>query len=223
MGPTTFPIVAEARMAERLLEVERARLARTALAGHRARGRREGPKPQASPSSWRRLLSRASTITLVACLVLGGAVMIGDQAAVASVVPVRPTFRTVMTPALVSGAWFCLPNGTCEARLDEPRVSDRRPVLVPASSSLGDGPLLGTLSLQGPDGTWTGPVATTWDDRLAGSELFTGAGQVFGGEGVFALQGTEAYVGWAFVGAWLDPMNGGPAQVGGIIYPRTRS
>jgi len=61
-------------------------------------------------------------------------------------------------------------------------------------------------------------VAATWDDRLAGSEVFSGAGQVFGGEGVFALQGTEAYEGWAFVGAWLDPMNGEPAEVGGVIY-----
>jgi hypothetical protein len=61
-------------------------------------------------------------------------------------------------------------------------------------------------------------VAATWDDRLAGSELFSGAGQVFGVEGTFALQGTEAYEGWAFVGEWWDPMNGEPAQVGGVIY-----
>ena len=215
MGPWSFPIMAEARVAERLLEAEHARLARTAAAG---RGRWEEPPPQVSPSSGRRLLARASALALVACLVLGGAVMIGDEAAVASVVPVRPTFRSVMSPALVSGEWLCLSNGYCEVRLDEPRVSDRGPAFDPAASSLGDGPLTGTFLLHGPDGAWAGPVAATWDDRLVGSEVFSGAGQVFGREGVFALRGTEAYEGWAFVGAWLDPMNGEPAQVGGVIY-----
>ena len=75
MGPWSFPIVAEARMAERLLEAERARLARTAAAGHRSRRGGNEPRPQASPSSRRRLLARASALALVACLVLGGAVM----------------------------------------------------------------------------------------------------------------------------------------------------
>jgi hypothetical protein len=131
MGPWSFPIVAEARMAERLLEAERARLARTAATGQRSRGRRERPKSHAIPSSRRRLLFGASALGLVACLVLGGAVMVGDEAAVASVVPVRPTFRIVMTPALVSGEWFCLSNGYCEARLNEPRVSDRGPAFDP--------------------------------------------------------------------------------------------
>ena len=57
MGPWSFPIVAEARMAERLLEAERARLARTAAAGQGSQGRRDEPQPQASPSSRRRLLA----------------------------------------------------------------------------------------------------------------------------------------------------------------------
>jgi hypothetical protein len=75
MGPWTFPIVAEARMAERLLEAERARLARAAAAGHRSQGRRERPKPRASRSSRPRLLVGASALALVACLLLGGAVV----------------------------------------------------------------------------------------------------------------------------------------------------
>lgn len=157
----------------------RGRAGDTAEAG---RGRDE-PRPQASPSRGRRFLARASALALVVCLVFGGSVVLGDQTAAASVVPVRPTFRSVMSPALVSGAWLCLSSGYCEVRLDKPRVGDRAPAFDPAASSLGDGP-------------------------LTGSELFSGAGQVFGREGVFALQGTEAYEGWAFLGAWWDPMNG---------------
>jgi len=221
MGPWSFPIVAEARMAERLLEAERARLARAAATGQGSRGSARAGAPQPARAtgrvSRRRRLATIG-VTLVACLVLAGPVMTGDEAAVASVVPVRPTFRIVMTPALVSGEWVCLSNGYCEVRLNGPRVSDRGPAFDPAASSLGDGPLTGTFSLHGPDGAWAGPVAATWDDRVVGSEVFSGAGQVFGREGGFALQGTEAYVGWAFVGAWLDPMNGEPAQVGEIIY-----
>jgi hypothetical protein len=216
MGPWSFPIVAEARMAERLLEVERARLARTGAAASRAR--RDELKPLASPSGGRRLLVRASAIALVACLVLGGAVMRGSETAAASVVPVHPPFPIVMSPALVSGEWLCLSGGYCEVRLDDPRVGERGPAFDPAASSLGDGPLTGTFRLAGPDGAWAGPVIATWDDRIAGSELFIGVGQVFGREGVFALQETEAYEGWAFLGAWSDPMNGEPAQVGGVIY-----
>ena len=167
MGPWSFPIVAEARMAERLLEAERARLARTAAAGQGSQGSARAGDPQ--PSRGTGLVSRRRRlvtigVTLVACLVLGGAVMVGDQAAVASVVPVRPTFRSVMSPALVSGEWLCLSNGYCEVRLDEPRVSDRGPAFDPAASSLGDGPLTGTFSLHGPDGAWAGPVAATWDE-----------------------------------------------------------
>ena len=60
-------------------------------------------------------------------------------------------------------------------------------------------------------------MAATWDSRLVASGTYSGAGQVLGGEGVFALRGTEAYEGWAFVGAWLDPMNGEPARVRGVI------
>jgi hypothetical protein len=218
MGPTSFPILAEARMAERLLEAERARLARTAATGQgsASAGHLQPSRGTGRVSRRRRLATIG--VTLVACLGLGVPVMVGDEAAVASVVPVRPTFRTAMTPALVSGEWFCLSNGYCEVRLDEPRVSDQGPAFDPAASSLGDEPLTGTFMLAGPDGAWAGPVAATWDDRLGGSEVFTGAGQVFGREGVFALQGTEAYDGWTFVGAWSDPMNGEPAQVGGVIY-----
>ena len=98
MGPWSFPIVAEARMAERLLEAERARLARTAAAGHRsARGRRERPQPQVTPSSRRRLLFRASALALAGCLLLGGAV-VGQAdlptAARPVVVPVEVLSRT---------------------------------------------------------------------------------------------------------------------------------
>ena len=98
MGPWSFPIVAEARMAERLLEAERARLARAAAAGQRSvRGRRERPQPQVTPSSRRRLLVRASALALAGCLVLGGAV-VGQAdlptAARPVVVPVEVLSRT---------------------------------------------------------------------------------------------------------------------------------
>ncbi len=72
MQPTSFPIVAEARMAERLLEVERERLARAAAMTAGSRGR---PKPQASSSSVRRLLARASTVVLAGCLLSSGTVV----------------------------------------------------------------------------------------------------------------------------------------------------
>ena len=73
MGPWSFPIVAEARMAERLLEVERARLALAAATGPGSLGREELPRPQTSPSSMRRLPSGASALALAGCPVLGGA------------------------------------------------------------------------------------------------------------------------------------------------------
>jgi hypothetical protein len=57
-----------------------------------------------------------------------------------------------------------------------------------------------------------------WDDRLGGAELFTGAGRVPGVAGVFTLPGTAAYEGWAFVGAWSDPLTGEPTRVNGVIY-----
>ncbi len=82
MGPWSFPIVAEARMAERLLEAERARLARAAEAGHRSQGSARAGDAQPSRGtghvSLRRRLATIG-VTLVACLVLGGAVMVGDQ------------------------------------------------------------------------------------------------------------------------------------------------
>jgi hypothetical protein len=59
-------------MAERLLEVERERLARAAAKTAGSRGR---PKPQASSSSVRRLLTRASTVVLAGCLLPGGTVV----------------------------------------------------------------------------------------------------------------------------------------------------
>ena len=46
MGPWSFPILAEARMAERLLEIERTRLALAAATGPAPRGKRERPRPQ---------------------------------------------------------------------------------------------------------------------------------------------------------------------------------
>ena len=75
MGPWSFPIVAEARMAERLLEVERARLALAAATGPGSLGKGERPRPQTSPSSMRRLLFGASALALAGCSVLGGAVV----------------------------------------------------------------------------------------------------------------------------------------------------
>ncbi len=42
---------------------------------------------------------------------LGRSAMVGDEVAVASVVPLHPPFPIVMNPALVSGEWFCLSNG----------------------------------------------------------------------------------------------------------------
>ena len=82
MGPWSFPIVAEARMAERLLEAERARLARTAAAGQGSQGSARAGDAQPSRGtghvSLRRRLATIG-VTLVACLVLGGAVMVGDQ------------------------------------------------------------------------------------------------------------------------------------------------
>ena len=116
MGPTSFPIMAEARMAERLLEAERARLARTAAAGHRSQARQDEPRPQASPSSGRRLLARASALALVACLVLGGAVMLGSETAAASVVPVHVLSRTATVAravSLVLGELPSLPPSPC--------------------------------------------------------------------------------------------------------------
>jgi hypothetical protein len=48
-------------------------------------------------------------------------------------------------------------------------------------------------------------------------ELFTGAGQVLGTDGVFALEGTGSYAGWVFLGGWSDPMDGEPAEVHGLV------
>lgn len=119
MGPWSFPIVAEARMAERLLEAERARLARTAATGQGSQGRREGPQPQASPSSRRRLLLGASVLALAGCLVVGGPVVgrAGPQtAAEPVVVPVHVLFRTATVAragSLVLGEVPSLPPSPC--------------------------------------------------------------------------------------------------------------
>jgi hypothetical protein len=119
MGPWSFPIVAEARMAERLLEAERARLARTAAAGQRSQGRREGPQPQASPSSRRRLLLGASVLALAGCLVVGGTVVGQAELPTAArpvVVPVEVLSRTstvVRAVSLLLGEAQGLPSSPC--------------------------------------------------------------------------------------------------------------
>jgi hypothetical protein len=116
MGPTSFPILAEARMAERLLQAERARLARIAAAGQGSRERRD---PQVTPSSRRRLLFRASALALAGCLVLGGAVV--GQADLPTtarpvVVPVEVLSRTstvARAVGLLSSEARSLPSSPC--------------------------------------------------------------------------------------------------------------
>lgn len=104
MGPWSFPIVAEARMAERLLEVEGARLALADATGAGSRGSARAGDPQAQTRGHRCHARR-----------LPGARWAGDgrrRSRRRLGVPVRPTFRIVMTPALVSGEWVCRPMAT---------------------------------------------------------------------------------------------------------------
>ena len=112
MGPWSFPIVAEARMAERLLEVERARLALAAATGQGSRGKRERPRPQTSPSSMRRLLFGASALALAGCLVLGGAVVGRPEMPTAARLAASP-IRTRVAPAVVEGKAPGLPSSPC--------------------------------------------------------------------------------------------------------------
>ena len=217
MGPWSFPIEAEARMAERLLEVERERMARSLAPRTERRGvrdpltgRQQGDphrRPARVRSAWMPVLA------LAACLAIGGlpAVAGGTDPAGA---PTGAPSAILMRPTMVSGEWLCL-HGWCTGDIDDPRVSDTGPSLDVAGGSVGSGPLAGTLRLRGPHGDWIGPAAVIWDDR---TELFTGVSQVLGIAGAFALEGTASYEGWAFVGTWSDPLNGEPARVSGVIY-----
>jgi hypothetical protein len=78
MGPWSFPIVAEARMAERLLEVERERLARTAVTGHRSRTGKKLPETEGRHGRATRLRS-----TFVTGLAIAGSLVLGGLSAVA--------------------------------------------------------------------------------------------------------------------------------------------
>ena len=226
MQPASFPIVAEARMAERLLEVERERLARAVAktAGSRESARELPPADGRRSRATRPHSSTMTGLALAGCLALATSLVLGGLSTVAlgntevSIASAPPPSASPMRPALVRGGWFCLSHGWCEARLSDSRVNDAGPTLDVAVSSHGDGLVTGTFTLPGPDGDWVGPVAVTWDDRLGGAELFTGAGRVLGVAGVFTLQGTAAYEGWAFVGAWSDPLTGEPTRVNGVIY-----
>lgn len=217
MGPWGFPIVAEARMAERLLEVERERMARRAASRPRGGEASDLCRPQAQEGAHRRAPRvRSVSITflvLATCFAVGGLSALSGGTDPPGGPTDLPT-ATLVRPALVSGEWLCL-HGWCHARLNDPRLSDAGPSLDLAGSRSGDGPVMGTLRLPGPHGDWVGPVATIWDDR---TELFTGARQVLGTAGAFALEGRGSYEGWAFVGTWSDPVNGEPSRVSGIIY-----
>ena len=112
MGPWRFPIVAEARMAEQLLEVERARLALAAATGLGSLWKEERPRPQASPSSMRWLLSGASVLALAGCPVLGGAV-VGRPEMPAATRPAASPIRTRVAPAVVGGGAPGRPSSPC--------------------------------------------------------------------------------------------------------------
>jgi hypothetical protein len=216
MQPITFPIVAEARMAERLLEVERERLARAAATTPVGRGRKPPPEPSSSAGA-RPRLTRALGIALAGCLVLAGAVL-GETATQA---PTRlasvPTHVLTRTSVAVSGEWRCLSGGYCQVRMNDARVSGAGPTLVSGIEARGDGRVTATLSVPGPDGEWIGSLAAVRDARVDVSEILAGVGQIPGAEGTFTLWGTGAYEGWAFVGSWRDPLNGDPAGCTGLI------
>ena len=112
MGPWSFPIVAEARMAERLLEVESERLALAAATGPGPRGKRPRLRSQTSPSSMRRPPFAVSAVALAGCPVLGGAVVGRPEMPVATR-PAAGPIRTRVAPAPVEGGAPGLPSGPC--------------------------------------------------------------------------------------------------------------
>jgi hypothetical protein len=127
MQPASFLIVAEARMAERLLEVERERLARAAAKTAGSRGR---PKPQASSSSVRRLLTRASTVVLAGCLLPGGTVVAQAETHPAGPSVAVPT-HVLARASTIAHAGNLLSEGTVA---EETAVASARPETGPITA-----------------------------------------------------------------------------------------
>ena len=138
MQPTSFPIVAEARMAERLLEVERERMAR-AVATARPRG---GPKPQATSSRMRSLLARVSTVALAGCLLLAATAVGQTETHPAGRVVAVPTHVLARTSTIAHAGYFLFGGTVAE---ETAVAAAARPASSPirattASTSAGDLP-----------------------------------------------------------------------------------
>jgi hypothetical protein len=142
----------------------------------------------------------AAGAALLVCLALGGTPVVGQD-------------KTEMRTALVTGTEHCgdlepIPGAhvTCDQRLSDPRVTGMGYVTFLGEAPVGLELSWGTFTLKGPDGDWVGPWTGVWDLGLEKA--------VF----LITTEGTDAYEGWAFVGTWLDAMDGQLAQVSSVIY-----
>jgi hypothetical protein len=143
----------------------------------------------------------AAGAVIVVCTVLGGAPAFA-QSPDASAVPASPG------PAQVTGQEVCGGGTVCDEQLSDPRVTGKGIVDMDVQCPAGDTGCVaqGTFTLEGPDGDWVGPFVGTFEATTAKAAFLV------------TTEGTDAYEGWSFVAVFLDPLNGEPASVSGVIY-----
>ncbi len=116
MQPASFPILAEARMAERLLEVERERLARAVAktAGSRESARELPPADGRRSRATRPHSSTMTGLALAGCLALATSLVLGGLSTVAlgntevSIASTPPHIRDPDAPG-AGARWVVLP------------------------------------------------------------------------------------------------------------------
>jgi hypothetical protein len=109
---------------------------------------------------------------------------------------------------LVTGEEYCYGGTTCDSKLSDPRVSGKAVATFHEDCYVGTSGCVywGTYTIEGPDGTWSGPWSGLWDPSLGEASFLVTA------------KGSRAYEGWTYMAYYHDPFTGGPASVNGVIY-----
>jgi hypothetical protein len=150
----------------------------------------------------------AAGAIVVSCLAFSGLPALAQDETGPSAGPTNSETPAPMVPAVVTGEEYCYGPTRCDSRLSDPRVSGEAVATFhEACYVLGSGCVYwGTYTIQGPDGTWSGPWSGLWEPSVGKAAFLVTA------------KGTGAYEGWTYMAYYLDPFTGGPATVDGVIY-----